>query len=143
MAQGVRVAVIGSDGTLHYKPIQIGRDYGDQVEVLGGLDPADVIATALPSGVRRWRQGQERPAGERQRRIVMMKMTASSRIMTAMKKPEKVRKPDTLALTPPMSRLQLVELLAQARRLDVEALHLVAQLLDLFLARGVGVLQAR
>ena len=48
---GIRVAVIGSDATLHYKPIQIGRDYGDQVEVLGGLDPADVIATALPSGV--------------------------------------------------------------------------------------------
>jgi len=50
-AQGVRVAVIGSDGTLHYKPIEIGRDYGDHVEVLGGLDPADVIATALPSGL--------------------------------------------------------------------------------------------
>jgi RND family efflux transporter MFP subunit len=50
-AQGVRVAVIGSDGTLHYKPIEIGRDYGDQVEVLSGLDPADVIATALPSGL--------------------------------------------------------------------------------------------
>jgi multidrug efflux pump subunit AcrA (membrane-fusion protein) len=36
---------------LHYKPIELGRDYGDQVEVLSGLDPADVIATALPSGV--------------------------------------------------------------------------------------------
>lgn len=48
---GIRVAVIGSDATLHYKPIQIGRDYGGQVEVLGGLDPADVIATALPSGL--------------------------------------------------------------------------------------------
>jgi RND family efflux transporter MFP subunit len=50
-AQGVRVAVINPDGTLHYKPIELGRDYGDQVEVLSGLDPADVIATALPSGV--------------------------------------------------------------------------------------------
>jgi RND family efflux transporter MFP subunit len=50
-AQGLRVAVVGSDGTLHYKPIDIGRDYGDHVEVLGGLDPADVIATALPSGL--------------------------------------------------------------------------------------------
>jgi RND family efflux transporter MFP subunit len=50
-AQGVRVAVIASDGTLHYKPIDIGRDYGDQVEVLAGLDPADVIATALPAGL--------------------------------------------------------------------------------------------
>jgi RND family efflux transporter MFP subunit len=50
-ARGVRVAVIGSDGTLHYKPIEIGRDYGDQVEVLDGLDPADVIAIALPAGL--------------------------------------------------------------------------------------------
>ena len=82
---------------------EIGRDYGDQVEVLDGLDPADVIATALPSGVPDGAKVQERPAGERQRRIVMMKMTASSRIMTAMKKPEKVRKPETLAFTPPMS----------------------------------------
>jgi len=36
---------------LHYKPIEIGRDYGDHVEVLGRLEPADVIATALPSGL--------------------------------------------------------------------------------------------
>jgi RND family efflux transporter MFP subunit len=50
-AGGLHVAVIGSDDTLHYKPIEIGRDYGDQVEVLSGLDPADVIATALPSGL--------------------------------------------------------------------------------------------
>src|SRR4030095_2519117 len=50
-AQGVRVAVIASNGTLHYKPIGIGRDYGDKLEGLSGLDPADVIATALPSGV--------------------------------------------------------------------------------------------
>jgi len=36
---------------LHYKPIEVGRDYGAQVEVLSGLDPADVVATALPSGL--------------------------------------------------------------------------------------------
>ena len=50
-AKGLRVAVIGSDATLHYKPIEVGRDYGAQVEVLSGLDPADVVATALPSGL--------------------------------------------------------------------------------------------
>ena len=37
-AQGVRVAVIEPDGTLHYRPIEIGRDYGIEVEVLSGLD---------------------------------------------------------------------------------------------------------
>jgi RND family efflux transporter MFP subunit len=50
-AKGLRVAVIGSDGTLRYKPIEVGRDYGAQVEVLSGLDSADVVATALPSGL--------------------------------------------------------------------------------------------
>ena len=45
------MAVIGADGTLHYRPIEIGRDYGDQVEVLSGLDPADVIATGVPGGL--------------------------------------------------------------------------------------------
>jgi RND family efflux transporter MFP subunit len=65
-AQGVRVAVIASDGTLHYKPIGIGRDYGDKLEVLSGLDPADVIATALPSGVAdgaKVRVATDQPAG--------------------------------------------------------------------------------
>ena len=37
--------------------------------------------------------------------------------------------------------LELVELLAQARGLDVEALHLVAELVDLALPGGVGLLQ--
>ena len=56
------------------------------------------------------------PAGACQRRIVKMKITASSRIMTAMKKPEKVRKPEMLALTPPMS---LLSSSSCWRRLDV------------------------
>ena len=39
------------DGTLHYRPIQIGRDFGAQMEVLAGLEPSDVIATNLPGGL--------------------------------------------------------------------------------------------
>jgi RND family efflux transporter MFP subunit len=50
-AQGVRVAVVEPDGTLHYQAIQIGRDYGAQIEVLQGLTPSDVIASSLPGGV--------------------------------------------------------------------------------------------
>ena len=50
-AQGVRVAVVEADGTLHYRPIEIGRDYGAQIEVLGGLAPSDVIASNLPGGL--------------------------------------------------------------------------------------------
>jgi RND family efflux transporter MFP subunit len=50
-AQGVRVALVNADETLRYQPIAIGRDYGDRVEVLKGLQPTDIIATGLPSGL--------------------------------------------------------------------------------------------
>jgi len=50
-AKGIRVAVTAPDGTLHYRSIEIGRDYGDRIEVLSGLAPTDVVATALPSGL--------------------------------------------------------------------------------------------
>ena len=50
-AKGVRVAVVDADGTLHYRPIEIGRDFGAQVEVLGGLALSDVIASNLPGGL--------------------------------------------------------------------------------------------
>ena len=48
---GVRVAVVDADGTLHYRPIKIGRDYGAQVEVLAGIVSSDVIASNLPGGL--------------------------------------------------------------------------------------------
>jgi RND family efflux transporter MFP subunit len=49
-ASGIRVAVVQGDAshlTLHYQPVQIGRDYGDQVEVVGGLDEHVTLATGL------------------------------------------------------------------------------------------------
>ena len=49
-ANGVRVGVVDG-GTLHYRPIQIGRDYGNDVEVLAGLDTNDAIATGLSAGI--------------------------------------------------------------------------------------------
>lgn len=51
-ARGVRVATVDADGTLHYQPIEIGRDYGTEVEVLAGVTPADVVVTGI-SGVSR------------------------------------------------------------------------------------------
>ena len=41
--EGPRVAVVGSDRKVHLKAINIGRDYGIKVEILGGLDPNDQI----------------------------------------------------------------------------------------------------
>lgn len=46
-AAGVRVALVQPDNTLHYHPIEVGRDFGDEVEVLSGLSEGDVVATGL------------------------------------------------------------------------------------------------
>jgi RND family efflux transporter MFP subunit len=35
---GPQVAVMGPDGVVHYRHVQLGRDYGDRIEVLGGLE---------------------------------------------------------------------------------------------------------
>lgn len=37
-AQGTRVAVVRTDGTIHYQGIELGRDLGPEVEVLSGLE---------------------------------------------------------------------------------------------------------
>lgn len=42
-AEGPRAAVVGEDGKVHLKPVVIGRDYGTDVEILGGLDPTESI----------------------------------------------------------------------------------------------------
>jgi RND family efflux transporter MFP subunit len=50
-ASGVRVAIVQPDGTLRYRHIEIGRDYGTRVEVLSGLTEHDVLATNLTPGL--------------------------------------------------------------------------------------------
>jgi multidrug efflux pump subunit AcrA (membrane-fusion protein) len=42
-ADGARVALVRPDHTVHLQPIQIGRDYGDRLEVSGGLQQGDMI----------------------------------------------------------------------------------------------------
>jgi RND family efflux transporter MFP subunit len=50
-ADGAHVAVIGDDNVVHFQAVQVGRDYGDQLEILGGLakgqrvvvSPGDVV----------------------------------------------------------------------------------------------------
>lgn len=41
--EGPRVAVVGPDHKVHLRAVNIGRDYGIKVEILGGLDPNDQI----------------------------------------------------------------------------------------------------
>jgi membrane fusion protein, multidrug efflux system len=42
-AEGPRVAVIGPGGKVQLRPINIGRDYGATLEILGGLSPTDQV----------------------------------------------------------------------------------------------------
>jgi RND family efflux transporter MFP subunit len=46
-AQGVRVAVVDADHKLHYRQVEIGRDYGQDVEIVSGVGDDDVLATGL------------------------------------------------------------------------------------------------
>ncbi|MHC5544164.1 efflux RND transporter periplasmic adaptor subunit, partial [Singulisphaera rosea] len=39
--QGIRVASVGPDKTLHYQVVQLGRDYGKEVEVIQGLQGSE------------------------------------------------------------------------------------------------------
>jgi len=42
-AEGTQVALIRSDHTVHLQNIHVGRDYGDRLEVLSGLNEGDMI----------------------------------------------------------------------------------------------------
>jgi RND family efflux transporter MFP subunit len=42
-AEGPRVAVVGPGGKVQLRPINIGRDYGATLEILGGVSPTDQI----------------------------------------------------------------------------------------------------
>jgi membrane fusion protein, multidrug efflux system len=54
-AQGAQVAVVGSDNKVELRPINIGRDYGTTLEILGGVSPADRIVVNPPDSLE---QGQ-------------------------------------------------------------------------------------
>jgi RND family efflux transporter MFP subunit len=44
-ADGAQVAVVRADHTVHFQKIGIGRDYGDRLEVVSGLEPGDTVIT--------------------------------------------------------------------------------------------------
>jgi RND family efflux transporter MFP subunit len=47
--EGVRVAVLGADGRAHLKDINIGRDYGAEVEVTNGISATDKVILNPPA----------------------------------------------------------------------------------------------
>ena len=49
-SNGPQVAVVGGDGAVHFQLIQLGRDFGDRLEVLSGVHEGDqvVVNPATP-----------------------------------------------------------------------------------------------
>jgi RND family efflux transporter MFP subunit len=47
-----QVAVVSADGTVHFQRIQLGRDFGDRLEVLSGLEPGQLLAINPSDSVR-------------------------------------------------------------------------------------------
>jgi multidrug efflux pump subunit AcrA (membrane-fusion protein) len=44
-AQGLQVGVAHSDGTVELRSVEVGRDFGQNIEILGGVTPADRVIT--------------------------------------------------------------------------------------------------
>jgi membrane fusion protein (multidrug efflux system) len=42
-AQGLQVGVVGPEGTIEMRSVQVGRDFGQTVEIQGGVTPADRV----------------------------------------------------------------------------------------------------
>ena len=67
-SDGPQVAVVQPDGKIHYTRIQLGRDFGDHVEVLSGLEEGQQLAVnpgdAVQEGVK-VNPVTEKPTGKR------------------------------------------------------------------------------
>ena len=49
--EGVRVAVVGADGKVALQPVTLGRDYGNSLEVVSGLDGDEQIIVNPPDSL--------------------------------------------------------------------------------------------
>jgi RND family efflux transporter MFP subunit len=50
-AQGLQVAVVGTNNQVELRSIKLGRDFGNTVEVLDGLNPSDRVILNPPDGI--------------------------------------------------------------------------------------------
>jgi membrane fusion protein (multidrug efflux system) len=55
-AQGLQVGVVSPDGTVELRSVQVGRDFGQTLEIMGGVTPGDRVITnptdSLVSGMK-------------------------------------------------------------------------------------------
>lgn len=50
-SEGLTLATVGADGVVSLKHVQIGRDFGNEVEVVAGLDASDRVVVNVPDGI--------------------------------------------------------------------------------------------
>jgi multidrug efflux pump subunit AcrA (membrane-fusion protein) len=50
-AQGMQIAVVGSDNKVSLRSVRLGRDSGNTVEVLSGLNPDDRVIDNPPDSI--------------------------------------------------------------------------------------------
>ena len=50
--EGTRVATAGPDGKVHFKNVRVGTDFGNEIEILDGLSPDDLVIVNPTDAVR-------------------------------------------------------------------------------------------
>lgn len=63
-SEGPQVAVVGPDNRVHYQLVQLGRDYGDRVEVLAGLEQGQRLVINPGDAIREKTRVKPRPLGK-------------------------------------------------------------------------------
>jgi RND family efflux transporter MFP subunit len=64
-SEGAQVALVRPDHIVHFQKIRVGRDYGDKLEVLSGLQPGDSVIANPSDVVREGLQVEPVPARKR------------------------------------------------------------------------------
>jgi RND family efflux transporter MFP subunit len=64
-SDGPQVAVVGPDGVVHFQLIHLGRDFGDRLEVLDGLQEGQQLAVNPSDTIREGVQVKPQAAGEK------------------------------------------------------------------------------
>src|SRR5262249_4593296 len=63
-ATGTRIAVVDADDTVHYRKVQVGKDYGAEVELLTGLTGEETIVMNASWDLAEGVQVQRKTSGE-------------------------------------------------------------------------------
>jgi multidrug efflux pump subunit AcrA (membrane-fusion protein) len=50
-AEGTRVAAVGADNKVHLRPVRVGRNYGEAIEVLDGVGDKDRLVLNPPDSL--------------------------------------------------------------------------------------------